>query len=928
MAAPDRPRRFAVAGRIVAPQLTSAVLVGYRVQAWSGDDLVAETTTDGFGRFVLEWHATVEQKSSIAVRAFAPWDDPAGEIRLQHSELLYPSPLKFTAVPERRTPPRVVEPPSLRQAASEVVSERDLSLFLDAVSAAVKGEHLRGEAAAWVQRSIADLDRAYVVAREAVLGDLQSLEILRKLLAPERRWDIPVRERPGLGGRRDPLDGVGGCFVVPRDPLPMIWGPVMLDGLTGGFGWSERAMGFFNSRAIPVNAAFNAAADWATGTIGPDDFAGILRSYDPARFGQSWGTPLPEFPPGGFCLSERNVCIGAFLFDLQQYGSQYVSPPPQVGSIVPDAVCASFAGALSLLPPTGSAFPATQPQEWSLAVDGKSIVVQSWDPAEVVIEFPANVKPGCQPIRWVHAVDPEFVNHAREIGEQCAPFFGGGRAWANFPLTIGQTAIHISVIGMPQIRRFTADGHTSLVAEGCVDAKLEWEADVALCAQSSAYLDVSLLRDGNLQASALASTGSFIVNDDVTATYTLRVEAYDGATRCSFVEQTVQIQRYKAVHLAVPPANCVDAGGTLPVNVLISCPAPSGGLTVTLTSSNPARLAGGSVTIPEGSIDGYIDLAIGTECGEATITATVAGQQSTSFKRLVSDYPQITTITPPEVNACETFQVWLDGSCFGDSVGQQSVFLTGSNGMSIAGKVLQVQGNTRALVEFPAMNPGQYPLSMTFCGKTGTANTLLVVNEKPVTIGMFTAAPSQIVLCPVFIKLSWRVDAARRVRILRNGMLLQGSERTRNEDCGMWEESFDDPQVQPNTVQYTLEAFPGSGSPVQTAQTTVSAAARKMFFSLWQQGGSTSFIYNATANDPLALCQIKHAVVTNVKNMSGRDLSLAHGGTGAAFIVINSGSSTSAFNGTIVEGNWTAQVAGVTSGLPSQVTFAIDWKVP
>jgi hypothetical protein len=217
---------------------------------------------------------------------------------------------------------------------------------------------------------------------------------------------------------------------------------------------------------------------------------------------------------------------------------------------------------------------------------------------------------------------------------------------------------------------------------------------------------------------------------------------------------------------------------------------------------------------------------------------------------------------------------------------------------------------------------------MTFCGKTNTANTLLVVNEKPVTIAIFTAAPSQIVLCPVSIKLSWRVDAARRVRILRNGMLLQGSERTRNEDCGMWEESFDDPQIQSNTVQYTLEAFPGSGSPAKTAQTTVSAAARKMFFSLSQQGGSMSAIYNATAADPLALCQIKHAVVTDVKNMSGRDLSLAHGGGGAAFIVINSGASTSAFNGTVVEGNWSAQVGGPASTLPSQVTFAIDWKVP
>src|SRR5262249_43904609 len=153
--------------------------------------------------------------------------------------------------------------------------------------------------------------------------------------------------------------------------------------------------------------------------------------------------------------------------------------------------------------------------------------------------------------------------------------------------------------------------------------------------------------------------------------------------------------------------------------------------------------------------------------------------------------------------------------------------------------------------------------------------------------------PNQIVLCPVLIKLSWRVDAARRVRILRNGVLLPGSERTRSQDCGLWAESFDDPQVQPNTVQYTLEAFPTSGSPVKTAKTTVSAAARKTFLSLTQQGGSTSYIYNNSAGDPLALCQVKHAVITAVKNTAGHDFSLAHGGAGAPFVVIGAGGSTS-----------------------------------
>src|SRR5204862_334059 len=135
----------------------------------------------------------------------------------------------------------------------------------------------------------------------------------------------------------------------------------------------------------------------------------------------------------------------------------------------------------------------------------------------------------------------------------------------------------------------------------------------------------------------------------------------------------------------------------------------------------PARLADGVVIIAEGSVEDYIELAVGRECGEVTVTATAAGHQAATFKRVVSDVPQITGITPPQGTACDPFQVWLDGSCFGDQMGQQTVALTDDTGASIPGRIIQLQANTKLLVEFPALEPGQYPLSVTFCGKTGFA---------------------------------------------------------------------------------------------------------------------------------------------------------------------------------------------------------------
>lgn len=925
---------FSVLGKIIAPGKTSAVLIGYRAQAWIGDHLLTETITDGFGRFLLEWSAEVEQASFISVRIFAPWGDPAGEARLSPPELLYPSELKFSAVPEPRFFPQASEPATLPAPSSEMVSEEHLLLFQQAVAAAVEGGYLQDAEAGWVEQAIADLDRAHALARAGIQGDMRSLEMLRTLLQVEPRWEIPLGRMGDIGGWRPPLYDSGNCFVSPQDPPPLIWGAVMLDGLKGDFTWSERAAGFFNSRAEPINTAFNAAAAWAGGNITPRDFGGIVKSYDPTRFGQSWGRDIPQRPALSFCLSDRDVCLGALLFDLHQYGSQRVSDPPQVGSIVPDAVCEGYTGTVTLFPPAGSQFPASQPTDWGLAVDGKPIAIQNWDPigAEVTIAFPANVQPGCQEIRWVHFLDPAFVTHLRDIGEQCAPFFGGAQGWMNFPYSVinRERGSNVSVVGTPQICRFTANSLTSLVIEACTDVQLEWEAVLPLCAGSSAQADVTLLADGNIRAAALSLKDHLVVNDEITTTFTLQVEALIGITRCTVAKQNMQVQRFKAIHLLAPgEVGCLDISDALPVTVRVSCPAPAGGIQVTLASSAPTRLAGGTVTIPEGSIEDFIELTIGQECGEVTITATTLGHQSDSFKRMISDIPQITAITPSEVDACQSFQLWLDGSCFGERIGQQEIFLVDNNGVPIQGKVLQVQANTRLLVEFPALESGQYPLAVTFCGKTGSAATLLKVKEKSPDIQKFSAMPSHIALCPTSIKLTWRVNSARRVRILRNGVVIPGSERVRSRDCGLWEELFDDPQIQFNNAQYTLEVFPGSGSPMKTAQAPVTAAPHTAFVGLAQQGGSTSFIYNnRSVSDPLAFCQAKNAVVTNVTNNSGSNLSLAHGGPGATFIVIDSGNSTSAFNGMPVEGNWTAQLGGNVGSLPSQITIKVDWASP
>jgi len=98
------------------------------------------------------------------------------------------------------------------------------------------------------------------------------------------------------------------------------------------------------------------------------------------------------------------------------------------------------------------------------------------------------------------------------------------------------------------------------------------------------------------------------------------------------------------------------------------------------------------------------------------------------------------------------------------------------------------------------------------------------------------------------------------------------------------------------------------------------------YVGLAQQGGTA--IYNAEAADPLVLCKTPHAVISKVTNDSGYTLSLAHGGPGSPFIILNSGVSITTFNGQPLEGNWSAQYSGDMNKAPSQMTIKVEWSKP
>lgn len=120
-------------------------------------------------------------------------------------------------------------------------------------------------------------------------------------------------------------------------------------------------------------------------------------------------------------------------------------------------------------------------------------------------------------------------------------------------------------------------------------------------------------------------------------------------------------------------------------------------------------------------------------------------------------------------------------------------------------------------------------------------------------------------------------------------------------------------------VGLTACKWPGGGGGTTPAPCQTSGTA---FVGLSQ---SSSYIFSGEAVDPLLFCAPNTAVISSVTNMSGRAISLAHGGPGSIFIILDAGQTVTAFNGLLVAGNWTAQVSGPVIGLPSGITLRVDW---
>ncbi|HZS38903.1 MAG TPA: hypothetical protein VFF06_18850 [Polyangia bacterium] len=804
-----------VLGQIVAAEAV-ATLKGYRAEAWSGETLLARAVTDGTGRFLLDVPAA-RGRDEVCLRVHAPWQSPASERTLSADELDGARELRVEAAPEAkeaasgRAVAGVTVEPSPASRSSQLFGEEEAARLADAVAAAIADGALAAHDAAWIDRELGELDALVVLARHALGGHPQRLEALREKLRAAPRWPRSGVAPAGDGARALP--------PVKPEALVILWAALALDGTAGEPAWCERAAGSLIARVAPLHTLLAESA-----RLKPREWANRVRAL---------ATPSSNER----ALPARDEAIAAPLADwiaglelfIASVAGALGTAPPLIGHVAPQTIRLGSTELITLLPPKGHQFPVEAPGFWrpalfhaapaGSAADARTLPpllqVVSWSPTAVKARLPPDADAGCMLVGWALPIKKHLDRVDARVAARCVPFLDGPGLipWPSK----NPSPVLVTVVGAPQVRSFHADGQTpSLVAEACAEVTLEWDVALELCHRSGAAVRASLWA-GDAVVADVPLQGSHVVSERESVTYRLRAESWVEGECAGAAESRLEVRRYHAVQLGAPD-RWFDRGARVPLTVRLSGAAPSGGARVELHTSNSQRLPAAAVEIPAGKSEVTVELQAGPECGEVTLAASAPGHQRAELPLIISDAPQVLSLSPPVVDAFTRATLCVVGHGLGREPAEHTVTLScaGSSRVAAAARVEPnpadaYHGPTVVFVELPPLAPGEYSVAIGFRGRSGAASSkLLVLDQRPV-IDAFAVSPPQIAAgSETRLALEWQVRHARRIRLLRGGAELR--ELTRTGDCAAWTGALADPEPQNETVEYTLEAWSASGN--------------------------------------------------------------------------------------------------------------------
>lgn len=566
-------------------------------------------------------------------------------------------------------------------------------------------------------------------------------------------------------------------------------------------GWSGRAMTEYGAIAGPIEQVLQAGRGW----LDSGDIDGLPGAFDGLRELGLGGRGDPTFP----CLDEQQVCLGELLNFSWERLRRASFPAP--GALNPASVCVGYGGLIRVTPATS--FPAPDDAGGIFpTIDHQVAQVVSWTTSEILLSVPASIAPGCHSVGWGFLMDPDAVNDLRAIGEQCLPWFprNGFKA---FPLLIwneGQE-LTFSVIGEPTAA-FAANGVSTLTVEACTPVTLTWSVGLQACAQTVARRQVSMLRNGQPFRSTLAPDGQLVVADADDATYTLIAASRLGSLSCASVRRDVTISRTKLLRIAPILDRCVDTGTTVRLDITTSCLAPAGGLPITISSSDPARVANGGFRLGEGERQASVDMLAGASCGPVTLTVSAPGHVPAQVSVVIVAAPQITALSPASVLTCDRVEITVTGNCLGDpGLPPVGAFLSPS-GQVLAATVEVRNAQTNVRLSHDALPAGAYVVALSNCGRQSVAAAPLIVTNRPPQItAPLSANATALQLCSTpTLTLRWKVRFVKSVRLFRDGALI--TQRSYTDVCATHSDSATDTPGQIRTsVSYRLDAINPDG---------------------------------------------------------------------------------------------------------------------
>ena len=648
-------------------------------------------------------------------------------------------------------------------------------------------------------QSIADY-RAQLTA--AAAGQLDTLDTLRKRLSEPPGVQL-WRNYAVFSGRMP----VGPIYDGPCGVGPVDFGPLIMTGFALGGGvrdptWVRRAFAEYAMFAGAVEHVLQGGRDW----LNSGRREALRESFSALRRIGRGGERAIRFR----CLDEQEVCLEEILnLDWENLGDPRPRFP-SMGALTPTDVCIGYGGVITVSPAGVFRLPADVPGMFPI-IDHEPADVISWTPFSIVLKMPAQINAGCHSVGWGYLMNADAILRIRAVAQQCMPWYPTGGLLRDFPVFSWRHLLDFSVIGQPAVT-VDANGAASLAAEACVPVNLNWNVTQDACPETQAATQISLLRDNVMFRPTLAPSGRLVVSDAEDATYTVNAVSRLGGQICAANQRSVTITRQKKLRIAPFIDRCVDAESTVTLQVSISCPAPRGGLPVTVTSQHPSRIPSTQESIEEGYTSLSVDLTSGNQCGATRLTATAPGHTPAQITLIVVAVPQITAINPETVLTCEHVALIVTGSCLGDQDWVPQALLIADGAIQASVKVNTPQ--TELALSHPPMPAGSYIVALSNCGRVGYAPIpLQVTHQLPVITSPLVANATSVLLCATpTLTLSWRVRFTQILRLVRAGVIIAEREY---DPCQEVSDSADDtlPTVS-GGVSYTLVAINPNGEAV------------------------------------------------------------------------------------------------------------------